>query len=128
MHPIDFIGSNCNMGRPENLTAQECGDLRVRMARTARGPLFTSCWAPSIEDVNNLKNSKAVIIQLHLNATIFASVDTFIEDLPPMYACNRIIVWMPSADQLKAIQEGGNIYISFLTERFPVMSVYVNNQ
>jgi hypothetical protein len=128
MNPIDFIGSNCNMGRPENLTAQECGDLRVRAAMTLRGPVYTSCWAPSIEDVKNLENGKAIIVQMQLNATVFACIDTFIEDRAPMYAFNRVIVWMPSADQLKAIQEGGNIYISFLTDRFPVMSVYVNNQ
>lgn len=128
MNPIDFIGSNVNMGRPENLSPQECGDLRVRAVQTLRGPMFTSCWAPSIEDVKNLENGKAIIVQMQLNATIFACIDTFIEERPPVYAFCRVIVWMPSMDQLKAIQEGANIYITFLTDRFPVMSVYVNNQ
>lgn len=126
MLPVDFEGSNTPMVKPQNLSAEECGDLQVRLLKTARGPMFTSCWQPSYEDIHNLEKGKAVIIQMHLNTTIFVDVDTRLQDSPSLYAFNRVVVWLPSMQQINDLKKGTGIYITFLNDRFPVMSVYVN--
>lgn len=125
---MDFEGSNMPMVKPENMTAEECGDLQVRLLKSLKGPMYTSCWKPNYTDIKSLEAGKAVIIQMHMNTPIFVDVDTKLKDDLPMYVFCRVAVWLPSYEQLKDIQNGGGIYITFLTDRFPVMSVYVNEQ
>lgn len=125
---MDFEGTNVPMLKPENMTEEECGNLNVRLLPTLKGPIFTSCWKPNYEDIKNLEMGKAVIIQMQMNATIFVDIDTTLKTDFSLFAHCRVVVWVPSYEQLKAIQAGAGIFISFMTERFPVMSVYVNDK
>jgi hypothetical protein len=126
MLPINFEGSNTPMVKPQNMTEEECGDLQVRHLSTLKGPTFTSCWKPNYEDIKNLEAGKAVIIQMQMNDPVFIDIDTCLKTDFQFYAFCRAAVWIPSYAQLKAIQAGGGIYLTYLTDRFPVTSVYIN--
>ena len=46
MRPIDFPQANLTLSKPDSMTDEECGSLRVYRS----GPQMFSCWQPSEEE------------------------------------------------------------------------------
>lgn len=126
MLPVDFEGSNLTMVKPENMTAEECADIRVLAVRTHRGPQYTTCWKPSYEDMQAINNNKPVVIEMYVEDTIYVNISTRLHHTPALTAHNQACVWVPGQQELKDLKSGCPLYITFLATAFPVMSVYTN--
>ena len=46
MKPIDFPRANLTLSKPDSMSDEECGSLRV----CREGPQMVSCWQPSEEE------------------------------------------------------------------------------
>lgn len=125
MIPVDFEGSNTDMLKPQNMTEEECSNLRVRFVKNNRGPQFTSRWQPSYEDLKALEAGKPLCLEMYIDASIFVNIDTKLQAYPPLIAENQAVVWVPGDHELIDLRNGTGIYITFLCDRFPVISVYV---
>lgn len=56
MKAIDFKGSNKTWGKPESMTDEECGSLRVHID----GKQSISCWEPSVEEIKQITETGKV--------------------------------------------------------------------
>jgi hypothetical protein len=128
MHPVDFKESNATLVKPENMTAEECGDLRGRLIPTFRGSQYTTCWEANYEDIELLNNGQALIIEFHSDEYIYTAINTQLIQYPALQAHKSAVVWLPGADDMFNIKSGKPIYITFLSVGFPVISVYVKEK
>lgn len=122
----DFPGNNTTLRRPSNMTDEECADIRAHFESSYRGPQYTTCWQPSYEDVKGLEAGKAVVIEIGIMDSIFVAIDTKKQEYPPLHASRGAVIWMPGPIELADLKSGKRIYITFVCNQFPVISVYVN--
>ena len=127
MMPInDFPGNNMTLQRPPSMTEEECTDLRARAESTYRGPQYTTCWQPSYEDVKGLETGKALVIEIGTMESIFVGIDTKLQEYPALHASRGAVIWLPGPIELADLKSGKRVYVTFVCNAFPVISVYVN--
>lgn len=65
MIPVYFEGSNVVMGKPSDMTDEQCGSLHAMRGVDADGfPFFDECWKPSEEEIKEIVSGKAIRIRI----------------------------------------------------------------
>lgn len=63
MRPIEFPESNSTLGKPENMTDEQCGPLPVHRHVTADNfPALISCWKLSPEELEEVNRTGVVYV------------------------------------------------------------------
>ncbi len=88
MQFVDFEGTNHAFGKPEDMTDQQCGTLRVKRGlREIEGDKFivsTSGWKPSAEDLERLNNGGLVFLNIFSAGHPVVSVGTELIETTPL--------------------------------------------
>lgn len=58
-------GATHMLGAPDGWTKDECGTLPVRMATSTLGPMWTSAWTPTPDELARLNAGASVLLTVH---------------------------------------------------------------
>lgn len=87
MHFVDFEGTNHAFGKPESMTYQQCGTLRVKRGLAdIEGDKFvvsTSGWKPSAEDLEKLNAGGLIYLNIFAAGHPVVSVSTELIETTP---------------------------------------------
>lgn len=65
MLPVSFEGVNHTFVKPDSMSDDECGDLRVYRGIDQNGyPMILSAWQPSKEDLEALNAGRPVFLNI----------------------------------------------------------------
>lgn len=65
MLPIDFENANFTFTKPDNMTEEQCSDLRVFRGQWADGtPCIISKWQPSKEDIEAINRGEGIYLSI----------------------------------------------------------------
>lgn len=75
MIPIDFEGSNITLNKPDNMTDEQCLSIKAYKGLNNDGfPCFITCWKPSEEELEQLKQGYCVWLSVLSNSFAPASI------------------------------------------------------
>ena len=65
MIPIDFEGSNIVLGKPEDMTDEQCQPVKAYAGEDNDGfPFFLTAWQPNKEDIEAINAGRPVMLKL----------------------------------------------------------------
>jgi len=65
MIPVDFKGANITIGKPKDMTDEECMGIRVYKSVDESGfPYFLECWQPSYEDIQAIQRGEPIWVKI----------------------------------------------------------------
>lgn len=127
MLPVDFPGSNINFTKPDSMTDEQCGTLRGFAGIRKDAKILQVAYRPSKEDMTMLRNNGQIVMIMSIPATAGRMVRfSMLPD--PGYGftyVGHIAAYQPLKSEVRLLDRGFNLWITFLGDTFPVISVSV---
>jgi len=65
MEAVDFEGTNITLGKPDDMTDEQCNSIKAQKGVDSQGfPFFAVAFKPDAEDLKNLNEGRPIFLKV----------------------------------------------------------------
>lgn len=130
MLPVNFPQSNLTLVKPDNLTDEECGELRALVCEIEGTPCFQVAYKPNKEDLEAITEGRPIYLHMHVGPDHgrWVRISVLQTDTTGTMFCRALTGWLPSQAEARLLKRGANIWITILGTTLAPIHVWTNNK